>query len=117
VPGVDVGEEHVERVVEEAVPAVPARVVRDLLVDQPGDEAGEQIQVARVRSPRLDEVPSGDLEALDRRGIRLRRRLETGDRALEQQLVPGWVLETEVDELPAAGAEVGPGAPGARPPP
>src|SRR5215211_7516405 len=113
-PSVDVSEEHVEGVVEEAVPAVTARVVGDLLIDQPGDKAGEQVEVAGVRSPRLDERLSVDLEALDRRGIRLRRRLEVGNRALEQQLVPGWVLETEVDELPATGAKVGPNVAGAR---
>jgi hypothetical protein len=112
--GVYVSKEHVEGVVEEAVPTVTPRVVRDLLIDEPGDKAGEQVEVAWVRSPRLDERLSVDLEAFDRRGIRLRRRLEAGDRALEQQLVPGWVLETEVDELPATGAKVGPSVAGAR---
>jgi hypothetical protein len=38
-----VSEEHVERVVEQAVPTVTARVVRDLLIDEPGDKAGEKV--------------------------------------------------------------------------
>src|SRR3979411_261487 len=59
-----------------------------------------------MRRAGVDGRPASELEALDRRCVRLRRRLEARDRALEQQLVAGVVLETEVDVSARCGPEV-----------
>ena len=70
------------------------------------------IAVMRSRSsgrvtPARGEPIGRELEVLDRGPVRLRRRLEAGDRALEQQLVAGVVLQAEVEEDPAGHPEVG----------
>jgi hypothetical protein len=46
-----VGEEHGHDLVDEPAPPVPARVVGDLLVDQPGHQAVEMSQCAGSATP------------------------------------------------------------------
>ena len=79
---------------------VAAGIVRRLLRREPGDERGPQVELRGFAHSRGREACLRLLDHLDRERVRLRRRLEVGNRALEQQLGPGRVLGAELHEHP-----------------
>lgn len=91
-------DEHANRLVGQPNPAVAARIVGDLLVDQTGDQGGEQVQVPLFTDTDGSELLAGVAQCGDRRRVRLRRRSEARDRMLEQQLVAGDVRGAELEE-------------------
>lgn len=80
-------------------PTVTARIVGHLLVGQAGDDGGEQIDFA----PTFDACGAKPLghQLEERAGRRHRcvRRFETGDGALEEELMPNHVLAREANEV------------------
>ena len=45
------GEEHIDRFVDETGPAIPSGIIRDLLVDQASYQCGPHIDLARLGDP------------------------------------------------------------------
>jgi len=97
-----VGEEHVDRLIDQSGPTIPSGIVGDLLVDQSRDQRGPQIEVPCFGDPIQGQQLLGVGQETDCRRIRLWRWLEAGDGPLEQQLVPRRVLGAELDEGPSA---------------
>ncbi len=100
---VDAGEEHLDDPAGLAEPAITVRVVEHLLVGEAGDDAGEDVGRRHVGDADRSEPQSTDLAEREYELARLGRRLETGDRALEHQLMADRILgretHAELDEL------------------
>jgi hypothetical protein len=95
---VGVGQQHVARAIDERGPSGPARVVGDLLVAQAGQRRRPQVERRLVVYPDVSQLPAHPLVVLDRDGVALRRRCESRDRALEEQLIADGVAAAELDE-------------------
>jgi hypothetical protein len=93
-----VGEEHLDRLIDQSSPTIPTGIVGDLLVDQSRDQRGPQIEVPCFGDPIQGQQLLGVGQGTNCRRIRLWRWLESGERALEQELVSGRIAGTELDE-------------------
>src|ERR1035437_10840849 len=102
-----VGEEHVDRLIDQSGPTIPSGIIRDLLVDQSRDQRGPQIEVPCFGAPIQGQQLLGVGQGTDCRRIRLWRWLESGERALEQELVSGRIADTELDEAAYIACEQG----------
>src|SRR5471032_1987775 len=84
------GNEHVYRFVNEACPAIPSGVVRDLLIYKTDYQCGPYVGMALFGDSVEGEQFTNARQRTHRRCVRLGRRFEAGERTLEQQLIPRW---------------------------
>ncbi len=99
---------HVHHVVHEAEPPVTARIVGDLLGRKPAHQRRPRVERGCVCHADPCDSRAHVVEQLNGDTVRVCRRLEVGDGALEQQLVSLHVLDTEFDEDPGPETEGGP---------
>ena len=96
--------EHVDRALKQSAPAVAARVVGELGVDETSDQRHVEVDVLLTLDAVDGEGGAQPLEHSHGWGVRLRTWLETGDGALIHQLVTSQVADREVEE--GAGEEL-----------
>ena len=97
---------HLDRVVDESYPTVPAGVVGDLLVRQACAQRGEEVDRTQVGEPDADEVLAEPLEGGTGDRERGRARFEPRDRALEEELVARPIGGAELDDVADDAADV-----------
>ena len=80
------------------VQRAPPGVVGDLLVDKARDERGPHVEMARRGDPVAGQAVLFVRQSPHCRRIGLGGRLESGERALEEQLVPRRIGRAELEE-------------------
>ena len=91
-----VRQEHRDGLVYKARPSLSARVVRDLLAHEAGHKRREQVDMTRLADSVEPEPLPGLVQGAHRRRVGLRCRLETGQGALEEELVAHRIARAEL---------------------